>query len=83
MLTPAQTAVLQHLVQVEPTSQNARDVSRQLGLDLPAALRCLHALREGGYACYLSESAPVSAGPEDAEHVPTVAGKAYLTTTPL
>jgi DNA-binding IclR family transcriptional regulator len=80
MLTADQAAVLRHLVRIEPTVHNAREVSRHLGLNLPTAVRCLQELRRLGYARYGPDS--LGARPEDAEHVPTERGKASLRSPP-
>jgi DNA-binding IclR family transcriptional regulator len=82
MLTPIQADVLQHLVRIYPTSHNARDVSRHLGMDIPTAVLCLQALRRLSYARYRPGSDSLRAGPEDAEHLPTDEGRVYLRTNP-
>jgi DNA-binding IclR family transcriptional regulator len=80
MLTPNQTAVLRHLVRIEPVSHNANDVSRHLDMDVPTAVLCLQELRRLGYVRYGKES--MGEGPEVAEHVPTDEGKKYLARNP-
>ena len=80
MLTADQTAVLQHLVELEPVAHNANDVSRHLGMDVATAVLCLQQLSRLSYAQY--GRAAMGDGPEHAVHEPTEAGKTYLARTP-